>query len=91
MRAGAMLDEVTPNRLAQANDLPRLRGLPAVGGRGSLGGVIAGTRPGREAIRRVSPVNAGATKARRCGRRPGGLEVVTTVWRRQVGGFQTTS
>ena len=31
---------------AAPNDPFRLRGIPAIGGRGSVGGAIAGTRPG---------------------------------------------
>ena len=47
-------EEPPPNPRARANDPGRLRGIPAVGGRGSAGGAIPGTRPDIEAIRRLS-------------------------------------
>ena len=39
-----------PNPRALAGDPRRLRGIPAVGGRGSFGGHIAGTRPDRRTL-----------------------------------------
>jgi hypothetical protein len=46
-------EEPPPNPRALAGDPIRLRGLPAVGGRGSVGGAIRGTRPDHEVIRRL--------------------------------------
>lgn len=39
-------DDVKPGTLP--GDLRALRGIPAIGGRGSLGGAIPGTRPGED-------------------------------------------
>jgi hypothetical protein len=47
LRESAEVELVTANPYAAAGDPQRLRGLPSVGGRGSLGGAIAGTRPDR--------------------------------------------
>lgn len=38
--------DLPTNPTAAPNDPVRLRGIPAVGGRGSVGGAIAGSRPG---------------------------------------------
>ena len=45
LREAADEELVTANPYAAAGDPQRLRGLPAIGGRGSIGGAIAGTRP----------------------------------------------
>ena len=52
LRESATEEELKANPFAAAGDPQRLRGLPAIGGRGSLGGAIAGTLPHVEVLRR---------------------------------------
>ncbi len=52
LRESATEEELKANPFAAAGDRRRLRGLPAIGGRGSLGGAIAGTLPHVEVLRR---------------------------------------
>jgi hypothetical protein len=51
LETGAHLDDLRPNPRALANDAQRLRGIPAVGGRGSVGGAMRGTIPHVDGLR----------------------------------------
>jgi hypothetical protein len=51
VETGHTLNDARPNPRAAPNDPARLRGLPAVGGRGLFGGAIRGTLPHIDGLR----------------------------------------